>query len=79
MLQMNKKTIKTYTPTFKAQVALAAMAADKTPNELAQLFGVPQHLIVEWKKQLNERAEKVFSSSTVEIIVQPHDFTPPYR
>jgi transposase len=64
---MSKKTIKTYTPAFKAQVALAAMAADKTPNELAQFFGVPSHLIEEWKKQLNQRAEKVFSSSTIEI------------
>jgi transposase-like protein len=65
---MNKSIQKTYTPTFKAQVALAAMAGDKTPIELASLFEVPPNLIDEWKQQLTERAEKVFGVSLVEAV-----------
>ena len=71
-LNMINKVIKTYTPAFKAQVALAAIAEDVAPDELSRRFDLPPHLIVEWKRQLIERAAKVFSASTVEITQPMH-------
>jgi transposase-like protein len=52
---------KTHTPTFKAQVALAAVRGDRTVNELAAQFGVHPTLIHAWKKQLVAGAEAVFA------------------
>jgi transposase len=43
---------KSHSPTFKAQVALAALKGDRTVNELAGHFGVHPTLIHGWKKQL---------------------------
>jgi transposase len=51
---------KSHSPTFKAQVALAALKGDRTVNELAGHFGVHPTLIHGWKKQLLAGAEDVF-------------------
>ena len=51
-----------HTPAFKAQVALAALKADRTVNELAGHFGVHPTLIHAWKKQLLAGAEVVFAN-----------------
>jgi transposase len=53
---------KQHTPAFKAQVALAALKADRTVNELAGHFGVHPTLIHGWKKQLLTGAETVFAN-----------------
>jgi putative transposase len=53
---------KQHTAAFKAQVALAALKADKTVNELAGQFGVHPTLIHGWKKQLLAGADQVFSN-----------------
>jgi transposase len=53
---------KQHTPAFKAQVALAALKADRTVNELAGHFGVHPTLIHTWKKQLLTGAEAVFAN-----------------
>ena len=53
---------KVHTPTFKAQVALAAVRGDRTVNELAAHFGVHPTLIHAWKKQLLAGAEQVFAA-----------------
>jgi len=45
---------------FKAKVALEAIKGERTLVELSQRFEVHQNLIVEWKKQLLERAGEVF-------------------
>ena len=44
-----------------AKVALAAVKGDQTLVELAERFQVHANQISEWKKQLLERAEEVFS------------------
>jgi transposase-like protein len=53
---------KQHTAAFKAQVALAALKADKTVNELASHYGVHPTLIHAWKKLLFQGAEAVFAN-----------------
>ena len=45
---------------FKAKVALEAIKGEQTLVELSQRFQVHQNLIVQWKKQLLDRADEVF-------------------
>jgi transposase-like protein len=49
-----------HTKKFKAQVALAALKGDKTLAELSAQFNIHQNQIMDWKKQLLERAADVF-------------------
>ena len=48
-------------PSFKAKVALEALKRDQTIVELAERYQVHPNQITDWKKQLLDHAEEVFS------------------
>ena len=58
---MGKRRVRrTHSAVFKSKVALAALAGDKTLAEIAQQFEVHANQVVDWKKQLQDRAADVF-------------------
>ena len=57
---MTKRPRRNHGPAFKAKVALEALKGDKTLSELAQQFEVHANQIVQWKKELLERAYELF-------------------
>ena len=60
---MTKRKRRNHSPTFKAQVAIAAIKGDKTLAELAQQFDVHPNQITDWKTQLMERSAHVFGET----------------
>ena len=58
---MSKRPRRNHSPAFKAKVAVEALKDGQTLVELAERFHVHPNQITEWKKQLLERAEEVFS------------------
>jgi transposase len=57
-----RRTRRTHSPGFKAQVALAAIRGDKTTAELCKEFEICVSQIMEWKRQLLEGAAGVFGA-----------------
>ena len=52
---------KQYSASFKARVALDALKELKTLNELASEYEIHPNQISQWKKQLKDEAQDVFS------------------
>jgi transposase len=52
---------KSYSASFKAQLALAALRGELTANELAAQHGVHPTLISNWKKALLDGASSLFA------------------
>ena len=60
---MAKGTRRNHSAAFKAKVALAAIAGEKTLGELAQQYEVHPGQITTWKRRLAESAVGVFGKS----------------
>ena len=58
---MSRRPRRNHAPAFKAKVALEALKGEQTLAELSQRYQVHPNQITEWKKQLLEHAEDVFS------------------
>ncbi len=58
---MAKRPRRNHGAAFKAKVALEAIKGDQTLVELAERFQIHPNQITEWKKELLNRAEEVFS------------------
>ena len=65
---MTRRKRRNHSPTFKGQVAIAALKGDKTLAELAQQFDVHPNQITDWKTQLMDRSAQVFSDSLTKAI-----------
>ena len=59
-----RRTRRTHSPAFKAQVALAALREDRTLADLANHFELYPAQIIEWKRQLLEHAADAFGAGT---------------
>lgn len=57
---MKKVTRKSYSPEFKAKVALEAINGLKTVNEIAQAHGIHPVQASQWKKEVQEQAASMF-------------------
>jgi transposase len=59
--RMSRRPRRNHSAAFKAKIAVEALKDGQTLVELAERFQVHPNQITEWKKQLLERAEEVFS------------------
>jgi len=57
---MTRRPRRNHGAAFKAKVALEAIKGEKTLSELAQQFEVHANQIVQWKKELLDRADELF-------------------
>jgi len=59
---MSKTKRKRYSADFKAKVALEAIKAEQTINELGSRYGLHPNLITNWKRQAIENLAETFST-----------------
>ena len=59
---MSARTRKHFSGSFKAKVALEAIRAVKTTNEIAQEYGVHPTQVGQWKNELQAQAASLFDT-----------------
>src|SRR5271169_2925857 len=69
-----RRTRRTHNPALKAQVALAAIRGEKTIAQLAAQYELHPNQIMDWKRQLEERAMEIFGGGAA--VVSPVDLAP---
>jgi transposase-like protein len=69
-----RRTRRTHNPALKAQVALAAIRGEKTIAQLAAQHELHPNQIMDWKRQLEERAMEIFGGGLV--VALPVDLAP---
>ena len=57
---MGEAKRKSYTAAFKAKVGLEAIHGVKTINEIGQAYGVHPAQVGQWKREIQEQAQKLF-------------------
>jgi transposase len=57
-----RRTRRTHSPAFKAQVALAALREDKTMADLCKQYEVHASQVIDWKRQMLEGAANIFGA-----------------
>ena len=65
---MSKQSRKTYSPEFKAKVALEAVRGKLTVNEVAKQFEVHPNQVSLWKKQLLDSVQDIFTGPHMHIL-----------
>ena len=69
-----RRTLRTHTLAFKAQVAVAALREDKTLADLAKQFALHCNQMTEWRRQLMEKAATAFGGGAE--VDEPVDLQP---
>lgn len=64
MKNTNKRARRKFTGEFKAKVAVEALKAQETVNQIASQYELHPHQVAQWKKQLQTEARSVFESGT---------------
>lgn len=60
--QASKRERRKFTGEFKARVALEALKAQETLNQIAARHEVHPHQVAQWKRQLHQAARVVFEA-----------------
>ena len=60
----SKRTRRKFSGEFKAKVALEAIKAQETINQIAARFEVHPHQVTQWKQQLLQQAPAAFDQPT---------------
>ncbi len=61
---MSTRTRRNHSAAFKAKVALAAVKSDRTVAEIVQQYEVRPTQVVDWRRQLLDRAADVFGGAS---------------
>lgn len=64
MKNARKRTRRKFTGEFKAKVAVEALKAQETVNQIAARHELHPHQVAQWKKQLQQEARIVFEAGT---------------
>ena len=64
MKTTKKRTRRKFTGEFKAKVAVEALKAQETVNQIAARHELHPHQVAQWKKQLHQEARVVFEAGS---------------